>query len=107
MNIKAYLDRINVKSIEKPDLKYLTKLKEQHLLHIPFENLDVIDQNPIILDTNRFFDKLINKRRGGFCFELNGLFNKLLKEIGFQVKLVPAKVRTENSSWAESGEWMD
>lgn len=93
MNKHEYLKRIR---IEKKDLaatlETLKLLQKQHLLQIPFENLDIHWHCPIILDTRKFYEKIIEAKRGGFCYELNGLFNELLKEIGFQTKIISAKV---------------
>lgn len=61
-----------------------------HLMSVPFENLDI--QNNIKIDLTNLFDKIVTRKRGGFCYELNGLFYRLLKEIGFTVKLISARV---------------
>lgn len=63
------------------------------MLHVPFENLDVLSQTPIIIDLERIFQKVIVNLRGGFCYELNGLFGWLLKESGYEVSYVSATVK--------------
>ena len=91
--MKEYLDRIGLTDLEPtPDLPTLKLLQRAHLLHVPFENLDIHWKRPIVLDTEKFFRKIITERRGGFCYELNGLFNELLKWIGFETRLVSARV---------------
>ena len=88
MDIKKYLDRIGYNGEVKPAPEVLGALQKNHLLNIPFENLDIHYNNPIILDTKRFFNKIILRKRGGFCYELNGLFYMLLIEFGFDAKII-------------------
>ena len=92
MDAQSYLNRINFDSDPSPTLATLNALQKQHLLHIPFENLDIHANNPITLDTVKIFDKIVNRHRGGFCYELNGLFNNLLQHIGFDTYMVSARV---------------
>ena len=93
MNLNKYLERIEVDPHEvRPDLETLRLLQRQHLLHVPFENLDIHWGRPIILDADRFYKKIVESRRGGFCYELNGLFNELLKTVGFHTHLVSGRV---------------
>ena len=84
-----YLRRIG---IEKTDieltLKNLKALQRQHLLRVPFENLDIHWKRPINLDNKEFYEKIVGEKRGGFCYELNGLFFELLSEIGFQNTMI-------------------
>lgn len=100
MNKKSYLDRIEIKKTDlKADLDSLRFLQRQHLLTVPFENLDIHWKRSIVLDGNRFYDKIIGEKRGGFCYELNGLFYELLEEIGFQCKIISAKASKENGDF--------
>ena len=93
MNKNEYLRRIGIEENEiAPTLENLKKLQRQHLLNVPFENIDIHWKRPILLDTNKFYEKIVGQKRGGFCYELNGLFNELLKEIGYQTKVVSARV---------------
>jgi N-hydroxyarylamine O-acetyltransferase len=97
MNKKSYFDRIGVeKTGVAADLESLKLLQRQHLLTVPFENLDIHWKRPIDLDDKRFYDKIVGEKRGGFCYELNGLFYELLAEIGFQSKIISARVANEN-----------
>jgi N-hydroxyarylamine O-acetyltransferase len=59
---------------------------------VPFENLDISVGRKIICDENRFLHKIVHERRGGFCYEMNGAFAALLRELGFQVTLLSARV---------------
>jgi len=61
------------------------------MLTVPFENLD-IGRRPIIIDENRFVRKVVSERRGGFCYELNGAFGALLRELGFGVTFLSGRV---------------
>lgn len=93
MNYAAYLSRIGVANDNLlPNEQTLRLLQRQHLLTVPFENLDIHWKRPITLDLERFYEKIVKCRRGGFCYELNGLFNELLKHIGFETRLVSARV---------------
>jgi N-hydroxyarylamine O-acetyltransferase len=93
INTKEYLARIGVENLGSvADTNTLRLLQRQHLLNVPFENLDIHWNRPIILDTDAFYRKIVQENRGGFCYELNGLFNELLREIGFQTRLVSARV---------------
>jgi N-hydroxyarylamine O-acetyltransferase len=59
---------------------------------VPFENLDIHLGRRILLDEDRFFEKIVLRRRGGFCYELNGLFALLLRSLGFEVFMLSARV---------------
>src|SRR5215213_3191963 len=103
MNQKEYFRRIGIDetsvAANSDNLKFLQK---KHLLHIPFENLDIHWQRLIILDVEKFYRKIVEEKRGGFCYELNGLFYNLLREIGFQSRMISARVATgENGFSAE------
>ena len=93
MNREKYLRRIGIEKTEiKPTAENLRLLQRQHLLHVPFENLDIHWNRPILLGSDKFYNKIIGEKRGGFCYELNGLFNELLKEIGYKTKIISARV---------------
>ena len=87
-----YLERINFDGATEPTLELLRTLQKKHLLSIPFENLDIHYKTPIQLNSANIFEKVINKKRGGFCYELNSLFYELLRSIGFTVKTISARV---------------
>jgi N-hydroxyarylamine O-acetyltransferase len=69
------------------------------LLAVPFENLDIHLGRPILLDQTALYDKIVTRRRGGFCYELNGLFAALLSALGFRVKLLSAGVAREEGGF--------
>ncbi|MBL8552022.1 MAG: arylamine N-acetyltransferase [Hyphomonadaceae bacterium] len=92
MQLKAYLDRIGFKGAPRADLATLRELHRRHLLTIPYENLDVLFGAPLDLDPHRIFDKLVTHRRGGWCYEMNGLLSWALKEIGFSVTRIAGGV---------------
>ncbi|HEY2867244.1 MAG TPA: arylamine N-acetyltransferase [Pyrinomonadaceae bacterium] len=96
MNVGKYLARIGLdRTGVVPDIAGLKLLQRQHLLNVPFENLDIHWRRPIMLDTNAFYRKIVEENRGGFCYELNGLFNELLRESGFETRLLSARVVDE------------
>jgi N-hydroxyarylamine O-acetyltransferase len=99
MNLSAYLQRLNYSGPLTPSAETLRALHQAHLLAVPFENLDIHLGRPIILDEAAFFDKIVERRRGGFCYELNGLFAALLRELGFEVTLLSARVAGENGNF--------
>ena len=93
MNVADYLSRISITQLGPvPSVDTLKSLQRAHLLAVPFENLDIHWKRPIVPDTERFFSKIVGERRGGFCYELNGLFNELLTAIGYETRLVSARV---------------
>ena len=65
------------------------------MLTVPFENLDISLGREIVLDPERFVEKIVGQRRGGFCYELNGAFATLLAAAGFRVTLLSARVSNE------------
>jgi len=92
MDVKAYLERINYRGSLAPTAQTLQELQVAHLLTVPFENLSIHSAEPIILDDDALFEKIVVRRRGGFCYELNGLFAALLRELGFEVAMLSARV---------------
>lgn len=98
MNIKAYLKRIHYHGSTEPTLETLRGLHIAHLLAVPFENLDIHLGRAIVLDEERLFAKIVGERRGGFCYECNGLFAALLRELGFHVTMLSARVRMSDGS---------
>jgi N-hydroxyarylamine O-acetyltransferase len=92
MDIEAYLRRINYHGSLAATGETLQELQVAHLLAVPFENLSIHSGEPIILDDDALFEKIVVRRRGGFCYELNGLFAALLGELGFEVAMLSARV---------------
>lgn len=92
MNIAAYLQRLNYSGSTAPTLETLRALHRAHLFTVPFENFDIHLSRPIILDEEKLFQKIVRERRGGFCYELNGLFAALLRSLGFQINYYSGRV---------------
>jgi N-hydroxyarylamine O-acetyltransferase len=92
MNLNSYLKRIKISQLEKPNLSFLSKLQEKHLYTVPFENLDIHQGKKIVLEENRIYEKIVVSERGGFCYELNGLFCWLLRSLDFSVSMVSSQV---------------
>jgi N-hydroxyarylamine O-acetyltransferase len=94
---RDYLSRIDFSAplnaaAPEPSLPTLQALHQAHLLAVPFENLSIHYGQPIILQEELLYNKIVRRRRGGFCYELNGLFAWLLRQLGFQVTLLSAGV---------------
>ncbi len=102
MDIQKYLERFNAPLLAETSLPFLTELQRQHLHHIPFENLDVIRKVPIYLNVQSIFNKIVQEKRGGYCYELNGLFQTLLTMLGYDAHLVAATVLRPNDQWAKA-----
>lgn len=92
MDQKKYFKRIGYNGDPSPTFEVLKELQKKHLFTVPFENLDIHYGNRIDLDIENIYDKIIHRNRGGFCYELNGLFYELLESIGFQATIVSARV---------------
>ncbi|MGN0324804.1 MAG: arylamine N-acetyltransferase [Lachnospiraceae bacterium] len=83
--MKQYMQRIKYDKPLTPDLATLSALQQSHLEHIPYENLNILAGIPLSLKPDDLFEKIILRNRGGYCFELQGLYKELLESIGFQV----------------------
>ena len=92
MDTEGYLERIGYTGPRDPTPELVRRLHRAHLLAVPFENLDIPLGRPIELSVPAFYDKIVRRRRGGFCYELNGLFGWLLRQLGFGVTLLSARV---------------
>ena len=87
-----YLSRLGYEGPQTPTLSVLRELHARHLRAVPFENLDIHLGRPIECDMNLFYEKIVIRGRGGFCYELNGLFAGLLRALGFEVSLLSGRV---------------
>jgi N-hydroxyarylamine O-acetyltransferase len=96
MDIQAYLNRI--KFINKPHIDFdtLKELHKNHVFEIPFENLDIHYKLLFDLQIENIYQKVIADHRGGFCYELNYIFNVLLNELGFRSRIISSRIFTEN-----------
>lgn len=95
MQLAAYFERIGFEGEARPDLETLRRVHRAHLATIPYENLDVLLKRPLDFDRARIFDKLVTRRRGGWCYEMNGLLGWALEEIGFSVTRIAGAVARE------------
>jgi N-hydroxyarylamine O-acetyltransferase len=93
--LAAYLDRIGVTGPAAGDAAGLRTLHQAHQRTVPFENLSIHLAEQISLDEPDLIDKIVRRRRGGFCYELNGAFALLLEALGAQVSRVGARVHGE------------
>jgi N-hydroxyarylamine O-acetyltransferase len=105
MNVEAYLHRIRyyaplAPAVDRPTIDLLRSLHRAHLLAVPFENLDISLGREIVCDEARILHKIVNEHRGGFCYELNGAFAALLRELGFRVTLLSARVALEDGGYS-------
>jgi N-hydroxyarylamine O-acetyltransferase len=88
VDVAAYLERIRAARPASPTLGALGELVLSHLYAVPFENLDIAAGRPLSVEPQAIFDKVVTRRRGGFCYELNGLFSWLLRELGYDVTVL-------------------
>ena len=91
-NLDSYLERINYSGDKRVSEEALQDLHIAHTLNVPFENLDVFYRRPIRLDEASLYRKIVENQRGGYCFEMNGIFSVALKRIGFKVSNLLARV---------------
>jgi N-hydroxyarylamine O-acetyltransferase len=91
MDTHAYLRRIAYRGTPTVSAATLHDLHVAHLLSTPFENLDILRRRALALDEAALFDKIVRRRRGGVCYEHNGLFALLLRALGFTVQLLAAR----------------
>jgi len=99
MDVEQYLRRIEYDGPLEPSRASLRSLHRQHLYTVPFENLDIALGVPIVLQPERLYDKIVARRRGGFCYELNGLFCELLTALGFRVSMLSGCVRRDGGGF--------
>lgn len=92
LDVAAYADRLSYRGTLDPSVETLRGLHEAHVLTVPFENLDVHLGRPISLAPSVLFRKIVHERRGGYCYELNGLFAVMLERLGFAVRRLMARV---------------
>ena len=92
MDVKSYLNRINYHGSLEVTPETLRDLQIAHLKTVPFENLSIHAGEPIVLEEEALFEKIVEQKRGGFCYECNGSFAGLLRALGFQVEMLAAGV---------------
>jgi N-hydroxyarylamine O-acetyltransferase len=92
MDLELYLRRIKYSGEVYGDLPTLRTLLHHHVFSIPFENLDIHNRTPIVLQIESIYRKVIPGKRGGYCFELNLLFHRLLQKFGYTVSMVSGRL---------------
>lgn len=90
--VDRYLARIGAARPPGADAAALAELQLAHLRAVPFENLDIHRDVPILLEPDRIVEKIVDRRRGGYCYEANSLFGRLLDALGYRVDMVSARV---------------
>jgi N-hydroxyarylamine O-acetyltransferase len=100
LDISAYLQRIAYTGPLDASPDTLGRLHLAHLYAVPFENLDIHLGRRLSLEEAALFDKIVVRRRGGFCYELNGLFGALLGELGFRVTMLSAEVASQSGGFS-------
>uniref|UniRef100_UPI0025F78BB1 arylamine N-acetyltransferase family protein n=1 Tax=uncultured Phenylobacterium sp. TaxID=349273 RepID=UPI0025F78BB1 len=88
----AYLKRIGLTAPPEPTVEGLNALQRAQVLAIPFENFDIMLGRGISLEPDAVFDKLVRRRRGGYCFEINGLLLTALQAFGFEARALLGRV---------------
>lgn len=106
MDLDAYLKRINYTGSLARTPETLRALQIAQLQSVPFENLSIHSHEPIVLDQDALFTKIVDDRRGGFCYECNGLFAGLLRAIGFDVAMLAAGVATPDGEFGPNFDHM-
>lgn len=92
MNLDRYCARVGYAGPRQPSLDVLRALHQRHSEAIPFENLNPLLGLPVPLDESSLERKMVDERRGGWCFEQNWLFRRALEAMGFQVRSFAARV---------------
>ncbi|MES1991476.1 MAG: arylamine N-acetyltransferase [Pseudomonadota bacterium] len=93
LDLDAYFKRINYTGSCAPTLETLRALHFAHSTSVPFENLTVLAGAPVLIDLPSLQQKIVGGNRGGYCFEVNGLFAAVLRALGFQVTTLIGRVR--------------
>lgn len=88
MNVTKYLERIGVSASLPilPTYENLCMLQLRHVLSVPYENIDILLEKPLSLNVDDIYEKVVINNRGGYCFELNCLFEKFLRELGYETE---------------------
>src|SRR5215208_3167681 len=102
VDVSTYFDRIGYERSAEPTLETVRALVAAHNRSIPFENLDPLLGIPVAdLSATALTDKLVHRRRGGYCYEHNGLMGYVLDELGFGVQRLAGRVVWMNTSRSE------
>ena len=104
--LAAYLARVGLAHRPSPTAEGLSHIHVAHLRRVPFENLDIHMDRPITLDIGDLFRKIVEEKRGGFCYEQNLLFAAALRTLGFELELVQAQVHAPDGSFGPAFDHM-
>ena len=113
LELSAYFDRIGFDGSVRADFATLRALHRAHQYAIPFENLDVLLRRPVVLDADASYSKIVQRRRGGWCYEMNAVMGWALSQIGFKVMRLSAGVMRVRAGDAQLGNhlclmvWLD
>jgi len=89
--VEKYLERIGLHGPMTLNHDTLNRIVWAHYTSVPYENLDTMNQIPVLLSEEALYDKIVNRHRGGWCFELNAALSLLLRGLGFEVTLLAAR----------------
>jgi N-hydroxyarylamine O-acetyltransferase len=103
MDVNAYLERMGYRGSLEPTVDTLRELQRAHMFNVPFENLDIHNGRFFQIDIPSIYEKIVLRNRGGFCYELNGLFSWLLREMGFDMTLLAGRVFMDGELGLEFG----
>lgn len=99
IDVKQYLECLGLPKPSDLSVRFLFLLHQRHIQRFPFENLDIHWKRTIRLDIQGFYKKIIlSSGRGGFCYELNGLFFHLLVQLGYNCQLISCRVMEKNGT---------
>jgi len=98
-DLDSYFKRVNYNGSTDINEGTIRDLHIAHTLNVPFENLDVFYRRPILLDETSLHKKIVEQKRGGYCFEMNGIFSLVLQKMGFKVKNLLARVIINESQY--------
>jgi N-hydroxyarylamine O-acetyltransferase len=98
IRVQRYLERIGITGEIKADYNSLRLIQERHMLSIPFENLNIVNELPVHLNASALFDKIVTRSRGGYCYELNGLLALVLRSLGYSVTLLSGQVLRDDGT---------
>lgn len=101
--LDRYFARIGYTGPRSATLGTLRALHRAHLLAIPYENLDIHLGLPLTLDAEAMFTKLVDERRGGWCYEMNGVLGRVLETLGFSVRYLSGAVGRAERGWRAQG----
>jgi N-hydroxyarylamine O-acetyltransferase len=98
LDLPAYLRRIGYAGDLEPTGQTLARLHRAHVAAIPFENADIMVGRGVAVDLPSIQDKLVNRRRGGYCFEHGSLLAAVLEQLGYRVDRLLARVGGEHDA---------